>query len=95
MKKDATDNPNKFQQIAQQMAKRVQREFGTDCGFAILVWKGGKLNHVTTSRNELAEVMARQLQSWAQETISDEDRQVGLARAAAAAPIVRKQETGQ
>lgn len=87
MKKDPTDNPNKFQKVAQQMAKRLEREFGKDCGFAILVWKGGKLNHVTTSRNELAEVMAVQLSTWAQEMIKDEDRAVALARQAQGAPV--------
>lgn len=95
MKKYPTNEADKFQAVARQLAKRLQREFGNDCGFAILVWKGGKLNHVTTSRNELAEVMAKQLMFWAQETISDEDHQLDLARAAEAAPIVRPQERVQ
>ncbi len=95
MRKDPVDNPNKFQQVAQQLAKRLEREFGTGCGFAILVWEGGKLNHVTTSRNELAEVMARQLQFWAQETISGEERQLQLARQAQGAPVARAPERVQ
>lgn len=95
MKKDATDKPNKFQKVAQQMAKRLEREFGKGCGFAILVWKDGKLNHVTTSRNELADVMGRQLVFWAQESITDEERQLRLARAAAAAPVVSAPERVQ
>lgn len=57
----------------QRAAQRLAREF-PGRGFAILTWtEGGSLQHVTTSRADLARMMATQLAGWAQESIIIED----------------------
>lgn len=80
--------PDDLQKIARQLEKKLGKA-SPGRGFAIMTWDGGRLNHVTTSRNELAQMMGTQLVVWAQEQIADEDREMALARQAQGAPVGR------
>lgn len=74
----------------QKIARQLEKKFGAagpGKGFAIMVWDGHKLNHVTTSRAEFAAMIAAQLNDWASAHIADEDRQIALARQAQQAPV--------
>lgn len=68
----------------QRAAERLQRACGPGVGFAIMIWDAGKLNHVTNDAEGLANMMARQLSAWAQETIAENRRAMEAARSASA-----------
>ena len=80
-----TPNPNnKHQDLIMRLGRlvgpKVAKSLGKDAGFAILVWADGRLNHVTTSRPELAEIMGTQLGHWARETVTAEDAALAAAK---------------
>jgi hypothetical protein len=78
--------PEQLQKFAQKLQEKMGGT-GPGKGFVIMVWDGTKLNHVTTSRKEMAAMIATQLSDWANEHIDSEERQVALARQAQQAPV--------
>lgn len=71
-----------FQALAKTFAERLQEKLGEGPGkgFAIMVWDGKSLNHVTSSRAEFAEMIAVQLSNWARTHIADEDAEIARLR---------------
>lgn len=74
----------------QKVARQLEKKFGAGPGkgFAVMVWDGQKLNHVTTSRAEFSAMIAMQLSDWANAHIADSEREIALARQAQQAPVV-------